>query len=126
MEVADALPDGCKLWLEWNEVCVEHGSEKLRRLIEQETKMLRVDDGRTFGFTRVVGRLPGAVRLAGSPAVGSRAWDTPAAGLSLADLCGRLGTTALIRRPTPLHISTISERAHLAGPPHSPSNALPR
>jgi len=60
VEVADALPDGCKLWLEWNEVCVEHGSEKLRRLVEQETKMLRVDDGRTFGFTRVVGRLPGA------------------------------------------------------------------
>jgi cyclopropane fatty-acyl-phospholipid synthase-like methyltransferase len=60
LRVADALPNGWKLWLEWNEVCAERGLEKLRRLAQQEAEMLRTDDGRTFGFTRVIARKPAA------------------------------------------------------------------
>jgi cyclopropane fatty-acyl-phospholipid synthase-like methyltransferase len=56
LQVADALPDGWKLWLEWNDLCAECGSEKLRPLVREEAEMLRVDDGRTFGFTRVIAR----------------------------------------------------------------------
>jgi cyclopropane fatty-acyl-phospholipid synthase-like methyltransferase len=58
VEVADLLPDGCRLWLEWNEACAEFGSEKTARRVQREIEMLRVDNGRAFGFARVVGRLP--------------------------------------------------------------------
>jgi cyclopropane fatty-acyl-phospholipid synthase-like methyltransferase len=58
VEVADALQDGWKLWLEWNEVCAEYGVERLRHLARKEAEMLRVDNGRTFGFTRVIARKP--------------------------------------------------------------------
>jgi SAM-dependent methyltransferase len=56
VEVADTLPDGWKLWLEWNEVLTQIGPEKLHRLVIPETEMLRIDDGRTFAITRVVAR----------------------------------------------------------------------
>jgi len=58
LEVADGLPSGWKLWLEWNDLCAEFGLEKLRQLAGQEAEMLRVDDGRTFGFARVIARKP--------------------------------------------------------------------
>jgi ubiquinone/menaquinone biosynthesis C-methylase UbiE len=58
LEVADWLPNGWKLWLEWEELCVEFGSEKLRQCASEEAEMLRVDDGRTFGFARVIAKKP--------------------------------------------------------------------
>jgi hypothetical protein len=58
LQVADALQNGWKLWLEWNDLCAEYGVEKLRHLARQEAEMLRVDDGRTFGFSRVIARRP--------------------------------------------------------------------
>ena len=60
LEVADALPNGWKLWLEWNDLCAECGLEKLRQLASQEAEMLRVDGGRTFGFTRLIAQKPSA------------------------------------------------------------------
>jgi SAM-dependent methyltransferase len=56
LEVADELPNGWKLWLEWNDLCAEFGPEALRKLASQEAEMLRIDNGRTFGFTRVIAR----------------------------------------------------------------------
>jgi cyclopropane fatty-acyl-phospholipid synthase-like methyltransferase len=56
VEVADNLIDGWKLWLEWNELCAEFGQQKLANLARREAEMLRVDNGRTFGFTRVIAR----------------------------------------------------------------------
>jgi cyclopropane fatty-acyl-phospholipid synthase-like methyltransferase len=57
IEAADALSDGWKLWLEWNEVCEQFGRPELARLVHRESEMLRVDDGRTLGFTRLVAKL---------------------------------------------------------------------
>jgi cyclopropane fatty-acyl-phospholipid synthase-like methyltransferase len=56
VEIADALSNASKLWLEWNELCAEHGPEKLRDIFGREAEMLRVDNGRTLGLTRVVAR----------------------------------------------------------------------
>ncbi len=56
IEVADALAEGWKLWLEWNELCDEFGRRDLAPLARREAQMLRVDGGRTFGFTRLVAR----------------------------------------------------------------------
>ncbi|HEX2035317.1 MAG TPA: methyltransferase domain-containing protein [Chloroflexota bacterium] len=51
--VADWLPEGWKLWQMWNEVCDEQAG---RETPGEEAEMLRVDAGRTLGFTRVVAR----------------------------------------------------------------------
>jgi hypothetical protein len=58
LEVADWLPNGWKLWLEWNDLCAEFGLESLRQFASQEAEMLRVDNGRTFGFARVIAQKP--------------------------------------------------------------------
>ena len=50
-------PGGCwKLWLEWNEVCGQFGQQSVAPLVRREAEMLRVDDGRTLGFTRMIAR----------------------------------------------------------------------
>lgn len=54
VQTADLLPDGWKLWLEWNEVCGRFGQPNLALLAAREAEMLRLDDGRTFGFVRVI------------------------------------------------------------------------
>jgi len=60
VERADTMAEGWKLWVEWNECCLEvgippgGGSSTAR-----EAEMLRLDQGRTFTFTRVVGRRRG-------------------------------------------------------------------
>jgi cyclopropane fatty-acyl-phospholipid synthase-like methyltransferase len=54
VETADMLSDGWRLWLSWLEICGELGYPTQ----EAEAEMLRVDAGRTLGFTRVVGRKP--------------------------------------------------------------------
>jgi cyclopropane fatty-acyl-phospholipid synthase-like methyltransferase len=58
VEVADTLPDGWKLWLEWNELCADFGREQLREIATKEAEMLRVDDGRSFCFTRLIAQKP--------------------------------------------------------------------
>lgn len=52
VESADMIPDGWKQWLLWQEVCFAQG------LItdQSEADMLRADEGRHLGFSRVVGR----------------------------------------------------------------------
>jgi cyclopropane fatty-acyl-phospholipid synthase-like methyltransferase len=56
MQIADMQPDGWKLWLEWNEIREQAGPQKLAELVRREAEMLRVDDGRTLGFVRVIAR----------------------------------------------------------------------
>jgi SAM-dependent methyltransferase len=58
VETADAMPNGWKLWQEWSEICAEAGVGVPKGGTSKEAEMLRVDQGRTFGFTRVVGRKP--------------------------------------------------------------------
>jgi cyclopropane fatty-acyl-phospholipid synthase-like methyltransferase len=50
VEIANAMPDGWRHWLDWDEACHE------RKVPHANPEMLRVDAGRTFGFVRVVGR----------------------------------------------------------------------
>jgi SAM-dependent methyltransferase len=56
IEVADTQTGGWKLWLEWNEVCGQFGQESWANLARREAEMLRVDAGRTFGFTRIIAK----------------------------------------------------------------------
>jgi cyclopropane fatty-acyl-phospholipid synthase-like methyltransferase len=56
VEIADTLADGWKLWLEWNEVCAQFGRQNLADVVRREAEMLRVDAGRTLGFTRLIAR----------------------------------------------------------------------
>jgi cyclopropane fatty-acyl-phospholipid synthase-like methyltransferase len=51
VEVADTIPDGWQHWLKWLEVCMEEGYPSS----QDEMDILRLDAGRTLGFTRVVG-----------------------------------------------------------------------
>lgn len=54
VHLADMLPDGWLHWLKWNEI--------YRRQLEQEEdgeiRMLRADEGRNLGFTRIVAHVP--------------------------------------------------------------------
>ena len=56
IETADTLVDGWKLWLEWNELCEQFGQKEVVDPARREAEMLRVDDGCTFGFTRVIAK----------------------------------------------------------------------
>lgn len=49
---ADSIPNGWKHWLKWLEVCSDTGFPSP----PDELEMLRVDAGRTLGFTRLVAR----------------------------------------------------------------------
>lgn len=51
VEVADQIPDGWRDWLVWNEACDRDSGTP-----GEEAGMLRVDSGRSLGFTRVIGR----------------------------------------------------------------------
>jgi hypothetical protein len=53
------VPDGWKLWLRWNEACLQAKAAPTPEGLEwaaREGGMLRADDGRTLGFTRLVAR----------------------------------------------------------------------
>jgi cyclopropane fatty-acyl-phospholipid synthase-like methyltransferase len=52
VEVADLVPRGWEHWLRWLEIAGQHGYPT----DEQEAEMLRVDAGRSLGFTRLVAR----------------------------------------------------------------------
>jgi cyclopropane fatty-acyl-phospholipid synthase-like methyltransferase len=60
VEIADNLTDGWRLWAEWNECCAQaragHGGGSVAA---REAKMLRLDGGQTFAFTRIVAKRPG-------------------------------------------------------------------
>lgn len=56
VETADTMPDGWRLWLDWCEICAEAGVHREGSL--REAEMLRIDQGRTFDFVRVVARKP--------------------------------------------------------------------
>ena len=56
IETADMLTNGWKLWLEWNELCEQFGQQNLAHLVRREAEMLRVDNGRTLGFTRLIAK----------------------------------------------------------------------
>jgi hypothetical protein len=47
---ADLVPDGWKDWLDWLEICAEHGY----RSDPKEAEMVRVDAGRNLSFSRIV------------------------------------------------------------------------
>jgi SAM-dependent methyltransferase len=49
---ADSIPNGWKHWLKWLEVCSDTGFPSP----QDELEMLRVDAGRTLGFTRLIAR----------------------------------------------------------------------
>jgi cyclopropane fatty-acyl-phospholipid synthase-like methyltransferase len=50
--VADMVPHGWEHWLRWLEVATAHGYPSS----ERETEMVRIDAGRTLGFTRLIAR----------------------------------------------------------------------
>lgn len=54
VESADMLPDGWRDWLMWLQVCADAGYHSS----PSEAEMLRIDAGRTLGFTRIVARKP--------------------------------------------------------------------
>ena len=56
IELADTMPDGWQLWLDWHKV-VAPGNET-------EIKALEADRGRYLGYVRLVGRRQGQVTLA--------------------------------------------------------------
>ena len=58
VETADALKDGWRLWLEWNEICEQFGSPNRKELVRREADMLRLDAGQTFGFVRLTAKRP--------------------------------------------------------------------
>jgi len=54
---ADRLEDGWREWLLWSEVVAEHHTDEFhRRMGRENARLVRADQGRTLGFTRVVGR----------------------------------------------------------------------
>jgi cyclopropane fatty-acyl-phospholipid synthase-like methyltransferase len=60
IELADTLADGWQLWAEWNECCAETGAGlNGGSVAAKEAQMLRIDQGQTLAFTRIVARRPG-------------------------------------------------------------------
>jgi cyclopropane fatty-acyl-phospholipid synthase-like methyltransferase len=56
VEVADTMPDGWQLWLDWQKVTAPDN--------QAEIKALEADRGRYLGYVRLVGRRQGGVQLA--------------------------------------------------------------
>jgi len=52
VETADMVADGWRHWLIWQDISCEQGYTEDR----DEATMLRIDEGQTLGFTRVVAR----------------------------------------------------------------------
>ena len=52
VELAEALPNGWRLWLQWKEACAAARGTA----VDSEGELLRVDQGRYMGFVRMVGR----------------------------------------------------------------------
>ena len=56
IEVADTMPDGCQLWLDWHKVSAPNN--------ESEIKAIEADQGSYLGYIRLVGRRNGRAKLA--------------------------------------------------------------
>jgi SAM-dependent methyltransferase len=59
VEIADSVPDGWRLWLRWSQACLQAKAAATPDGLEwaaRESEMLRIDNGRTLGFTRLVAR----------------------------------------------------------------------
>ncbi|MCK8436100.1 methyltransferase domain-containing protein [Streptomyces sp. D2-8] len=57
VETADWLEDGWRDWLRWSEVVAEEHTDEFHiRMAGRSAEMLRLDQGSTLGFVRVVGR----------------------------------------------------------------------
>jgi ubiquinone/menaquinone biosynthesis C-methylase UbiE len=56
VQVADTMPDGCQLWLDWHKVIAPDN--------HAEIKALEADGGKYLGYIRVVGRRRDTVELA--------------------------------------------------------------
>jgi SAM-dependent methyltransferase len=54
---ADWLPDGWRHWADWSTLCAEVGAGRNPEGGAKEAQMLRLDAGRTLGFTRVAARI---------------------------------------------------------------------
>lgn len=52
VEVADTLPDGCKLWLQWERAIDAAGANRF----PSDVEVLEADRGRYLGFVRMVAR----------------------------------------------------------------------
>jgi len=50
------LADATQHWLSWNDACAANESEFIRDMSARTSEMLRIDEGRTLTFCRVVGR----------------------------------------------------------------------
>ncbi len=55
VDLADALPDGWKDWLRWEEIVAPFTSGWMREAGENSIAMLRADQGKLLGFSRIVG-----------------------------------------------------------------------
>jgi cyclopropane fatty-acyl-phospholipid synthase-like methyltransferase len=55
IDVADAMPDGWKLWLEWQRAVAPHNDVEMRAV--------EADQGRYIGYVRLVGRRRGETKL---------------------------------------------------------------
>ena len=56
IELADTMPDGWQLWLDWHRVVAPDN--------EAEIKALEADHGNYLGYVRLVGRRQGQAELA--------------------------------------------------------------
>ena len=52
VEVADTLPDGCRLWLQWDRAIHAAGASHF----PSDVEVLEADDGKYIGFVRMVAR----------------------------------------------------------------------
>lgn len=55
VEVADAIPNGWKDWLRWEKAVAPFLNGWMKNAGENTTAMLRADEGKLLGFTRIVG-----------------------------------------------------------------------
>ena len=55
VDLADAVPDGWKDWLRWDEIVAPFTSGWMREAGENSIAMLRADQGKLLGFSRIVG-----------------------------------------------------------------------
>ena len=55
IEVADTMPDGWQMWLDWHRAIAPHNRE--------EIQALETDRGRYLGYVRLLGRRRADVRL---------------------------------------------------------------
>ncbi len=56
VEIAEMVPGGFELWLEWMELLEAYGKANRPQDIKTELPLLKADQGRYMRFVRMVGR----------------------------------------------------------------------